>query len=132
MFHNLVYYVPIPLGFCNLNIVHLEMINIMVILKLFCKYWAKQSVRLFCDNIAVVQVLQSGSTLDPYLAAYARNVWLLGAKYDIDLTYVCISGKRNKTADLLSRWTGSEKICRSLTPLYQMLYGWRLHCLSLI
>ena len=41
VFHNLVYHVPIPPGFCNLNIVHLEMINILVALKLFCNNWTK-------------------------------------------------------------------------------------------
>ena len=105
VFSNLVYHVPIPLGFSNLNIVYLEMINIVVALKLFCNHWAKQSVKVFCDNIAVVQVLQSGSTRDPYLAAAARNVWLLAAKHDIDITCVHISGKSNRAADLLSRWT---------------------------
>ena len=117
VFSNLVYHVPIPLEFSNLNIVHLEMINIVVVLKLFCNHWAKQSVKVFCDNIAVVQVLQSGSTRDPYLAAAARNVWLLAAKYDIDITYVHISGKSNRTADLLSRWTGSVKNCQELNSL---------------
>ena len=107
VFSNLAYYVPIPLGFSNLNIVHLEMINIVVALKLFCNHWAKQSVKVFCDNIAV----------DPYLAAAARNVWLLAAKYDIDITYVHISGKSNRTADLLSRWTGSVKNCQELNSL---------------
>ena len=101
VFSNLVYYVPIPLGFYNLNIVHLEIINIVVALKLFCNHWAGQSVKVFCDNIAVVQVLQSGSTRGPYLVAAARNVWLLAAKYDIDMSYVHIYGKRNVTADLL-------------------------------
>ena len=42
VFHNLVYHVPIPPGFCNLNVVHLEMVNILVALKLFCNNWAKQ------------------------------------------------------------------------------------------
>ena len=94
VFHNLVYHFPVPPGFCNLNIVNLEMINILVALKLFCNNWAKQGVRLFCDNSAVVQVLQSGHTKDPYLATCARNVWLLAVKYDIEITYVHISGKR--------------------------------------
>ena len=67
-------------------------------------------MRLFCDNSAVVQVLQSGCTRDPYLVACARNVWLLVAKYDIKITYVHISGKKNRTADLLSRWT--DGLCK--------------------
>ena len=65
----------------------------------------------------MVQVLQSGRTKDPYLAACARNVWLLAAKYDIEITYVHISGKNNRTADLLSRWTGSMKDIQELNSL---------------
>ena len=117
VFHNLVYHVPIPQGFCNLTIVHLEMINILVALKLFCKNWAKQGVRLFCDNIAVVQVLQSGHTKDPFLVVCARNVWLLAAKHDIEITYIHIAGKKNRTDDLLSRWTGSLKDIQELNSL---------------
>ena len=93
------------------------MINILVALKLFCKNWAKQVVRLFCDNSAMVQVLQSGRTKDPYLAACARNVWLLAAKHDIQITYVHIAGKKNRAADLLSRWTSSFKDIQELLKL---------------
>ena len=35
VFHKLVYHVPIPLGFCNLTIVQLEVINILVPLNCF-------------------------------------------------------------------------------------------------
>ena len=38
-FNNLVYHLPIPLGYQNLDIVHLEMINILVAVKLFGVYW---------------------------------------------------------------------------------------------
>ena len=131
VFHNLVYHVPIPPGFCNLNIVHLDMINILVALKLFCNNWARQAVRLFCDNSAVVQVLQSGRTKDPYLAAAARNVWLLAAKHDIEITYVHISGKKNRTADFLSRWTGSMKDIQELNYLITK-FLWMKTSLSLL
>ena len=33
MFNNMVYALPIPKGFCNNNIAHLEMLNVMVALK---------------------------------------------------------------------------------------------------
>ena len=55
MFHNLVCHVPISLGYCNLNIVQLEMINILVAIKLFGNHWEKQGVKIYCDNIAEVK-----------------------------------------------------------------------------
>ena len=105
------------------------MINILVALKLFCKDWARQAVRLYCDNSPVVQVLQSGRTKDPYLAAAARNVWLLAAKHDIEIIYVHISGKKNRTADLLSRWMGSMKDMQELNSL---VFLWLKTSLSLL
>ena len=105
VFNNLVYHLPIPLGYQNLDIVYLEMINILVAVKLFRVYLKSKRVKFFCDNMAVVCVLQSGRTKDPYLAACARNIWLWSASYDIDIQFVYIAGKTNVTADLLFRWT---------------------------
>ena len=104
-FNNLVYHLPIPLGFQNLDIVHLEMINILVAVKLFGVYWKKKPVKIFCDNMAVVCVLHSGKTIDPNMAACARNIWLWSASYDIYFQFVHIASKTNVIADLLSRWT---------------------------
>ena len=119
VFNNLVYHLSIPLGYQNLDIVHLEMINILVAVKLFGAYWKSKRVKIFCDNMAVVCVLQSGRTKDPYMAACARNIWLWSASYDIDFQFVHIAGKTNVTADLLSRWTqcvDNDKKLHSLVP----------------
>ena len=82
------------------------MINIPVATKMFGHQWSKISVQIFCDNIAVVWVLQSGRTKDPYLAACAGNIWLQTAKLDINFVFSHIRGKViNCIADLLSRWS---------------------------
>ena len=62
-----------------------------------------------CDNKAVVTVLSTGRTRDPFLSACARNVWYCAAKNDIDMDYVHIRGRDNKVADLLSQWSGSRE-----------------------
>ena len=59
---------------------------------------------IHCDNAAVVSILNTGRGQDSLLLAIARNVWLLAANSDIDLTLVHIPGKNNIIADLLSRW----------------------------
>ena len=46
----------------DLNIVHLEMLNILVALRVWNQCWAKSRVRIACDNEAVVHVLNSGRT----------------------------------------------------------------------
>ena len=101
---NYVYHIPIPRHYLGLTIVHLEMINILVALKIFGPFWANKKVLVKCDNQAVVAVLTHSKTKDPFLATCARNVWLLAALYDLEVTYVHIRGKHNIIADLLSRW----------------------------
>ena len=101
---NYVYHIPIPRHYLGLTIVHLEMINILVALKIFGPFWANKKVLVKCDNQAVVAVLTHSKTKDPFLVTCARNVWLLAALYDLEVTYVRIRGKHNIIADLLSRW----------------------------
>ena len=110
-----IYHLSIPRGFRNLTIVHLEMVNILLAIRTFKRQWATKRVLIQCDNEAVVTVLRSGRTRDPYLAACARNIWYAAAAADIDLQYVHIRGIENKVADVLSRWQGT-------TDQYNLLY----------
>ena len=118
-----VYHLPIPLGFRSLDIVHLEMINILLAVRVFSNAWQHKRVLVRCDNMAVVAVLKSGRARDPYLGACARNVWYVSALYDIDMQYVHVLGKDNRAADLLSRWTDSAG---DLSELQQLVGnpGW--------
>ena len=70
-FGNLVYFLPLQHGYKECTIVHLEMVNILLALRLFCSYWAGRKVLVRCDNKAVVSVLSSGRSRDPFLA---RNI----------------------------------------------------------
>ena len=97
-FNNYVYSLPIPLGFKNYNIVQLEMINVMVALKMWGQCWSNKCIRIFCDNLAVVEVP------DATLATCARNIWLLTAIYNVILLVSHIKDTDNTVADLLSRW----------------------------
>ena len=63
---NLIYHLPIPLGYKSMGIVHLEMINILVATKLFKNVWSGYKFLVQCDNEAVVSVLQTGRTQDPF------------------------------------------------------------------
>ena len=69
----------------QLKIVHLEMLNLAIALKLGGQKWAYMTVRFYCDNLAVVQVVNTGKTRDEWLALCLRNIWLLAASYDISL-----------------------------------------------
>ena len=91
----------------NLGIVHLEMFNIVIALRLWAKFWAHSYVRIYCDNMAVVQVVKTSKTRDRFLAACVRNIWFLSATWDIKLDIKHIPGKHNTIADLLSRLSRS-------------------------
>ena len=104
-----VYHLPIARGFMSWSTVHLEMVNILIAIRLFKFLWKGRKVLIKCDNEAVVSVLKTGRTRDPYLAACGRNVWYESAMSDIDLQYTHIRGTENKVADLLLRWQGTRE-----------------------
>ena len=91
---------PLRKGYQNCTIVHLEIVNILLALKLFAPRWMQRKVRVRCDNQAVVHVLRSGRTKDPFLGACARNIWFWAAKFDINIRYDHIQGIENKVAGL--------------------------------
>ena len=115
---NMVYHLPIERDFANLDIVHLEMVNIVMALRLFARLWAGTRILVKCDNEAVVKVLKAGKARDPFLATCARNVWYLSALADIDLQYEHILGRNNTVADLLSRW---QLIPNNMVQLHQFI-----------
>ena len=99
-----VYSLPIEKNYKNFTIYHLEMLNLLVATRLWTDHWSSQKVVLFCDNQAVVSVLNNGRTKDRTLGAIARNIQMIAAIKDINLNVVHILGKNNTVADLLSRW----------------------------
>ena len=93
-FGNKVYALPLPIGFMNLHITQLEMLNV------------------------VVAILKSGKTSDSFLATCARNIWLITAMFNIDIIIIHVPGVSNQVADLLSRWTATSN---PQSKLMQML-----------
>ena len=62
------------------------------------------------DNIAVVEVVNSGRTKDVILAACARNMGPLSAMFNISIHIETIPGKQNVVADLLPRYQFDQKL----------------------
>ena len=100
----LVYALPLGTEFQHLRITQLEMLNVVVALKVWSQLWADNKVKKFCDNQAVVEVLNTGKTKDPFLATCARNVWLITAIFNIEIIVIHVPGKKNHIGDLLTRW----------------------------
>ena len=81
-------------------------------------------MNIFSDNLAVVQVVNSGKTKDMFLATCIRNIWLLTAVYDIELEVAHIPGAKNEVADLLSRLHADNNINHELLQKLQQEYIW--------
>ena len=109
IFDNQCYALPILKTFNEYSIVHPEMVNIVVALKIWATQWNNKKLLIKCDNMAVVEVLTSGRTRDNILAACARNVWLLSNMFNISIHIEHIPGKQNVVADLLSRYQLDKK-----------------------
>ena len=118
IFDNMVYSLPIERNYMGYSIVQLEILNILVACKVWAAHWSNKRIKIWCDNLAVVEVLNSGRSRDDTLATCARNIWLLSAMYNFDILLYHIPGRDNITADLLSRWTNSHE---DYIKLYQLV-----------
>ena len=123
--------VPIPLGFIqglplHCTIVHLEMINVFIALKLWRHELQGRTIVIHCDNMAMVSSISSGRSWDPFLGRVARNIWLITATHDMDLTVLHIPGKKNIYADALSRWYGGGISKEMATNCYTH-HGIKIH-----
>ena len=114
-FESMVYTSAIPKNHNNYNIVHLELLNIVVALKVWAVHWSNRRIKIHCDNM--VEVLQKGRARDATLALMARNVWLICALFNIQILVCHIPGKNNTLADLLSRWQFSAANCTQLLEI---------------
>ena len=101
------------------------MLNLVIALKLWAKNWAHSTGMFFCDNSAVVQVVQTGRTRDDMLTLRLRNIWLLSATYDLTVTIDHIRGKANNIADLLSRIYSGKPVDQNLLKNLQDSHIWR-------
>ena len=112
----MVYALPLPLGFKNYTIMHLEILNLVVGLKVWGTHWKDKTVEIKCDNMAVVKVLRSGHARDSVLVMCACNTWLLCAMFNIQLVVNHIPGCHNVIADLLSGWQADKHRLHTIIP----------------
>ena len=63
----------------SLTIVHLEMLNFVIVLYTWAKYWQHTRVVFYCDNLAVVHMVDTIKTKDTFLALCLQNICLLAA-----------------------------------------------------
>ena len=74
-----------------LTIVHLEMLNLVFVLRTWAKLWQHTKVVFHCDNLTVVHVVRTNKTRDEFLALCLQNIWLLAALHyvEIEIRQMC-------------------------------------------
>ena len=114
---------PPSLGLLQ-KIIHLEMWNIVIALRLWGNLWKHSLVVNHCDNEVCVYVIATKRTKDPFLALCIRNLWLITAFYDISLQLQYIRGKNNAQADTLSRLHSNKPINQNILQDLVDNYAW--------
>ena len=91
------------------------MVKELVPIVLSCAVWGPLLVRkrvlFLCDNIAVVNSIQKGSSKEPQVMQLLRSLWFFVARFDISVSAKHIAGVMNSTADQLSRNKMSKFFC---------------------
>ena len=85
------------------NIVHFEMINLVIAVHKWLDHIQNSRVTMYCYNAAVVDVCRNLKTKDPILGACIRNLFMMNARFNIDFECKHIRGDLNVVADALSR-----------------------------
>jgi hypothetical protein len=86
---------------CDIN--HWECYGVLVALRLFGPVWAGSRVVVFCDNMATVEWLTSGSARPPSARVLVQEIFGLCTVSHIRLQVKHIEGEQNVLADALSR-----------------------------
>ena len=66
--------------------------------------WKRQKILFHCDNKAVVDIWEKGSTRAPQTMALVRLLYFCAAHYNINVCIVHVPGVCNDIADSLSRF----------------------------
>ena len=101
------------------------MFNILLALRVWGNQWKHSIVRFHCDNLAVVQVVKTSKTKDPFfLAACIHNIWMITATFDIEMEIDHVKGVNNTIADLLSRLVSDKAVDKLLLQDLKENYQW--------
>ena len=81
-FNNAFFAIHLPRGYLQMDIVHLEMLNILVTVRVWKHVWVT-NILIHCDNRTVVSVLNSSKTRENILRALGRNIFMEAGEADI-------------------------------------------------
>ena len=85
------------------SITQREMVTVLIAIKVWCSSWKGLRILVKSDNMACVQVINTGRAVDKFLQACARELIFLACENDFDISSCHITGSRDILPDLLSR-----------------------------
>ena len=85
------------------SIAHIEFLAVIVALKAWHSMLTGIRARIHCDNMAVVQVVRSGSARDALMQDLLREYTYVCAIHQKEVEIVHIKGLDNRDSDILSR-----------------------------
>ena len=71
-------------------------------------HWSTLRLRFLCDNQAIVQCIQTGTSCCPHLMSLLCNLFLLAAQHNFTISSQHIPGIHNNISDALSRFHMQE------------------------
>ena len=86
----------------NINI--LEMMAVILCLKLWGVFYKGKRIKIFCDNLSVCYVINSGRAGCSILQSCLRELAFLTAIYECEIRAVHLDTHSNRLSDHLSRW----------------------------
>ena len=113
---------------------HLELFPIYILFEVFKTHFSNLSVKVLCDNAAVVHILNKLTAKDPKVMHFVRRLVLKMLKHNIRIYASHLPGDKNTLCDALSRQTHTEGLLAAygmdhhLTPVPSTLrpQNWRL------
>ena len=86
----------------------LEFYSIIICLKLWGQYFRQKRIQIFCDNLPVVMVINTGKSNCEMLQMCLREMAYQAAINQFEIRAVHLESSENRLADHLSRWDLSE------------------------
>ncbi len=94
---------PWPQGHSYTAIAQMELLPIVLACILWGEVWRGCRVTAHCDNMAVVEVVNSGYSRDSVMVQLLRILFFVKARWEVEVKAVHVPGQRNILADALSR-----------------------------
>ena len=93
----------------DLHINALELLSVVVCLKVWSNKLHHKRIKVFCDNIVSVQVINTGKTRDIFMQSCLRELCFIAAVNEFEVRAVHVRSCDNRIPDFLSRWHLHDK-----------------------